>query len=1191
MIFLQKNKFIEKRKSVYLKALELAGFKSFAEKTTVEFNRGITSIVGPNGSGKSNILDAILWVLGEQSYKNIRAKESSDIIFSGGKNKKPRSMAEVSLIIENEDKYLDIDFSEVKITRRIYKSGENEYFINNRRVRLKDISNLFMDTGIGKQAYSIIGQGRVERIISSNPKELREIIEEAAGVKRAKVEKEDSTKKLKDVKNEIEKIEFVEKELAVRVGHLREEERKARLYKTFSEKIDTDKLMILEYNRNEGKKKHEEFEMKRSQFEKVIMEIQKEYQDKNTEAENVSLSKKEKYELLENEKNQNEQIFLEVESLKDEHSKLSGQLSSLDIQAEEKEKRNKVLDTDIKEKGEILSKSEEELSEIIKELSEKEKSKNKIEETVEELKVRREVLMTKLKKATQQSHDFEVDKIKAASENEEYEKRIATAEIVMKRQTTEKEELDMEFAEFVNRMEVFEQNKLTKENEKKEKEQILKEAGMKSEKIRNHYSDINKQLGELSYRYENHNAKKRANENIIERNETFARATKAILQENIKGVIGAFVNLINIPDGYEEAIQTLSGGNFQDIVVENSNIGKKCISILKDKKLGRASFLPVADVKVYKILNEYPKKEGVIGFARNIVGYDESIKKIVEFVYGNSIVVKNIEIGTQLLKEGFNDRIVTLEGDIITARGRMTGGYSVRGKDELLERKKELKVIKEKMNEIQNEREELSKKLEKLSKTLETEENERQKIQKELKVMEENYREFLKEYDNFNSEYNKRKREIGTLEYEIRQNNDFIVSRKEKIRENTEIIENIVRLIEKNKEEIKDMNIEMEKSENMNEYIQKFNILDKEYEILKVKTEKNKERHSEIKADYEKLIREKNKIEDFQKKKTVLKEKLTKEIQEKKGEIEKKSKKNLEKLQLIKSLEKEIKNLEISEKELIKGVKDIEIKKRDQENEYGKLIEKISENAKKMESYNYELEEIPEERAKNNEEYKEIETETELQAIKRKLSVNEKSRMEIGSVNLSAIEEYERENARYTELVNQKRDLLASRESLFALIEDIENDIIRKFNIAMEEINKNFRYMCETVLNGAKGLIRMLDEENILETGVELSVKYKNKPEQTLMLLSGGEKSMLAVSFIMAIFMFKPSPFTFFDEIEAALDEENTKKIVKLLNKFITKSQFILITHNKETMKGSHRLYGVTMNKEIGESRIISVDV
>ena len=216
---------------MYLKALELTGFKSFANRTVVEFDNGITSIVGPNGSGKSNILDAILWVLGEQSYKNIRAKESSDIIFSGGKNKKPKSMAEVSLIIDNQDRYLDVDFSEVKITRRIFKTGENEYLINNKKSRLKDIHNLFMDTGIGKQAYSIIGQGRVERIISSSSKELKEIIEEAAGVKRAKIEKEDSEKKLQDLKNEIEKIDYVEKDLKLRVDYLKKEQEKARLFK------------------------------------------------------------------------------------------------------------------------------------------------------------------------------------------------------------------------------------------------------------------------------------------------------------------------------------------------------------------------------------------------------------------------------------------------------------------------------------------------------------------------------------------------------------------------------------------------------------------------------------------------------------------------------------------------------------------------------------------------------------------------------------------------------------------------------------------------------------------------------------------------------------------------------------------------------------------------------------------------
>ena len=1176
---------------MYLKALEINGFKSFANKTVVEFDNGITSIVGPNGSGKSNILDAILWVLGEQSYKNIRAKESSDIIFSGSKSRKPKSMAEVSLIIENEDRYLDIDFSEIKITRRIFKSGENEYLLNNKKVRLKDINNLFIDTGIGKQAYSIIGQGRVERIISSSPMELKEIIEEAAGVKRAKNEKEISEKKLKEVKNEIEKIDYVEKDLEVRVNYLKKESEKARLFKSYTQKIDTEKYMILEYGINEKNLLKADYTAKSEQLKSKLENVQEEFLKKNSEWESENNHREELFEKLSAKKKENKENTSLIDNLKNEYSELVKKHSNLEIEANEKDKRKGNLDVDTKEKEEILKRSKEELDQINKALNEKKAQKDEVEKKVLELKEKKSNIEDEIKKRTQKNSDFEVDKIKLRGENEDLEKRVISAKNEGKKYLVEKKEIQSEIEKIQNEKDDFENKKAEKEGFKLEKEAQIKQLDDEIDELRSDYSRINSQKNDLRYKYENLDSKRRANINIIEKNETFNRGIKYILNEKIDGVIGAFVNLIDIPVGYEEAIQTLSGGLFQDIIVKNTDIGKKCIQILKDKKLGRASFLPVADVKVYKILNEYPKKEGVIGFARNIVECDERIKKIVDFVYGNSIVVKNIEIGTQLLKEGFSDRIVTLEGDIITARGRMTGGYSVRGKDELLERKKELKVIKEKMNEIQNEREELSGKLEKLSEILKVEEKEREKIQKELEVMEGNYREFLKEYDNFSSEYNKRKREIGTLEYEIKQNRDFIASRREKIKENSEIIENIVKLIEENKLAIATLNNEIEKSENINEYYHELNTIDKEYEILKVKTDINKSRYAEIKADYEKLVNEKKEVEEFQQKKTVMKEKLTKEIQNKKEEIEGKQKENTEKSQFIKSLEKEIKELEVSEKELIKGVKDIEIKKRDQENEYGKLIEKISENEKKMESYNSELEEIPEERAKNSEEYKEIENETELQAIKRKLSVNEKSRTEIGSVNLSAIEEYERENKRYTELVNQKRDLLASRESLLTLIGDIENDIIEKFNIALEEINNNFKYMCETILNGAKGAIRLLDEGNMLETGLELSVKYKNKPEQTLMLLSGGEKSMLAVSFIMAIFMFKPSPFTFFDEIEAALDEENTKKIVKLLNKFITKSQFILITHNKETMKGSHRLYGVTMNKEIGESRIISVDV
>ena len=306
---------------MYLKALELTGFKSFANRTVVEFDSGITSIVGPNGSGKSNILDAILWVLGEQSYKNIRAKESSDIIFSGGKNKKPKSMAEVSLIIDNGDRYLDIDFSEVKITRRIFKTGENEYLINNKKSRLKDIHNLFMDTGIGKQAYSIIGQGRVERIIGSSPKELKEIIEEAAGVKRAKIEKEDSEKKLQDLKNEIEKIDYVEKDLKLRVDYLKKEQEKARLFRDYTKKIDVQRFMVLEYSVNEKSSLKYEYEEKSQEMQKELEKSEKNFSEKQAELEKTNEFRENLYKNLENLKSENSENFKNLEFLKEEYSK------------------------------------------------------------------------------------------------------------------------------------------------------------------------------------------------------------------------------------------------------------------------------------------------------------------------------------------------------------------------------------------------------------------------------------------------------------------------------------------------------------------------------------------------------------------------------------------------------------------------------------------------------------------------------------------------------------------------------------------------------------------------------------------------------------------------------------------------------------------------------------------------------
>jgi len=1209
---------------VYLKALELTGFKSFANRTVVEFDNGITSIVGPNGSGKSNILDAILWVLGEQSYKNIRAKESSDIIFSGGKNKKPKSMAEVSLIIDNGDRYLDVDFSEVKITRRIFKTGENEYLINNKKSRLKDIHNLFMDTGIGKQAYSIIGQGRVERIIGSSPKELKEIIEEAAGVKRAKIEKEDSEKKLQDLKNEIEKIDYVEKELKLRVDYLKDEQAKARLFKEYTKKIDVQRFMVLEYNVNEKSLLKYEYEEKSQEIQKELEKSEKNFSEKQAELQRTNEIREELYKNLESQKNENSENFKNLETLKDEHSKLVNQNSNLETEANEKAKRKDILEKDIAEKEEILNKSKNELELITKDLIEKEKEKAEWEAKVGELKQKSDKITHELKERAQKNSNFEVDKIKVAGENEDLEKRVLAAKTENKRHIAEKNIVESEFNKINEEKQTFEIQKSENEKQKLEKELKIQKLNKKTEELRKEYSGINKQKNEISYKLQNFEVKQKAISDAIEKNETFNRSIKHILNEKIDGVIGAFVNLIDVPAGFEEAVQTLSGGMFQDIVVTDSEIGKKCIEILKERKLGRASFLPIENIRVSKMndflptINDVPwqsdfknkmseeeiqniisstkGKNGIIDFARNIVKIDKkfvnkNIEKVIQFVYGNSIVVENLEVGTELLKKGFNDRIVTLEGDIITSRGRMTGGYSFRGKDEILERKKELKHLESEIEKNRNNFGELENKLSKIVLEAEKVESERTEIEKLFENFKNEYQVFNENYDDFNIKFSRKQREINTLNYEISENEKFILEKETKIKENLELIQKIEKNIEENNLKIENLNQDLKNFENIDEFIQKLNVADRDYEILKVRTDNNKNRFAEIESDYKKLLNEKAELAEFEKKREMLGKELSVKISDKKDEISENEKLNENILSEIQKIEKNIHEIEEKERKFINEIKDIEVNMLKHKNDYEKIIEKITRNESELEFQLAEFKELENEEILENEEYFEIADENELMATKKKLAVNERSRTDIGAVNLASIEEFEHENERYQNIAAQKKDLLESREALLGFIQEIEEEVTSKFFMAYEQINKNFQYMCETILNGAKGLIKMTDPENLLTTGLELSVKYKNKPEQTLLLLSGGEKSMLAVSFIMAIFMFKPSPFTFFDEIEAALDEKNTKKIVELLHQFIDKSQFILITHNKETMKGSHRLYGVTMNKEIGETKIVSVDV
>lgn len=1175
---------------MYLKALELNGFKSFAEKTVIDFTNGITSIVGPNGSGKSNILDAILWVLGEQSYKSIRAKDSSDVIFSGGKNRKAKSIAEVSLIIDNSDRYLDIDFTDLKITRRIYRSGENEYLINNRKIRLKDINNLFMDTGIGKQAYSIIGQGRVEKIIGSTPKELKELIEEAAGVKRAKIEKEDSVKKLNDIQSEVEKIEYVEKDLGSRVNSLKEQSDKAKLYKALTRKISTYKVMILNYNLNQKDQEKTGLKEKIDLLNVKIKSIEEEFSLKETELRELNLYRENAYIKLQEKKDSNTEIFKELELLKNKISEINNRSSNLEVEFQEKGKRRENIENEITIKDTVLEKSKAELDDIKKIFDEKNFIKLDLEKELETIKDENLNIERKLDELNNENRSFEIEKIKLNGELEDLEKRINLAKARVNSILKEKEKILADFGKINEKLKKYEETSSANIEEIEDKKNQSRKIAEEYHELQKSKDTLSKALNELNYKNTNLSTKKRALENIIENNETFSRSIKLVLNKKIDGVLGAFANLIQIPEDYQYAVQILSGSSFQDIVTKNDSIAKKCIEILKDEKIGRASFLPIETIKTGKIIKDLPKGENIVGFVRDIVKYDEKIEKIAFFVFGNSIIVKDLNSGLKIMKNGFFDRIITIDGELITSRGRISGGFKTKGKDELFERKKELNEVNSTLEKLNAEITSYSEKI----KNIELSESEiTVKIQegkKELQDSETKNIEFNNEYETVKSEYNRGKRELDTVKFEENDNKEFIEKQILKIEENKKIISKIdINIIENNKL-IVDLSEKKEKIKDTAELTAKLNEISIESAILNEKFLNYKTRYDEISSEHARLIHEKKELDTFFLENKNLKDELMIKNKEILHDIQKKDSDNTRLLDEIKNLELEIRKLEVNEKELIGTVKDVETKIILNKNEYTKYVENFAKLSKELEYLGQEQNEMKDEDI-NQEEYEEIKDDNILSAVKRKMSVNEKSRMDIGPVNLASIEEYEKEEERYRNLHEQKEDLLKSRESLFTLIKDIENEIVQKFFYAFNEINKNFVYMCKEILNNAKGEIKILDEENLLETGLELSVKYKNKPEQTLLLLSGGEKSMLAVSFIMAIFIFKPSPFTFFDEIEAALDDANTKKIVKLLNEFTNKSQFILITHNKETMKGSHRLYGVTMNKEIGESRIVSVDI
>lgn len=1146
---------------MYLKGIEINGFKSFSEKVNIDFTKGLTAIVGPNGSGKSNILDAVLWVLGEQSYKSIRAKDSQDVIFSGGKNKKARSNASVSLYINNEDRYIDYDNDELVITRSINRSGENQYILNGKKTRLKDINNMLMDTGIGKQAYSVIGQGKVDRIISSSSTELRNIIDEAAGIKKAKIEKEEAFKKLISVENEVEKIEFVEEDLEKRVEELESQSKQARKYKAYIKQINIMKYMIYSYYINtysseKGKLSEEQIKLKNN-----IEELSEKLEVYTEKIKENSENKEQVDKQLEEYLSKNNKNSEQLEELNEKYRAYINKKANFEAEVKNKEENKEKLKIKISEIGAIVEENKSELKQISTLINSSEKDLKEYEKLLKDKKIKKENLEKTLKKCEERNKKFEVDKLRLEMSIDDAIKRIKSAEDKLKQVKKEKEEAlhkKVEIDKSIDLEKKYNELQIELKNKQSEEEKLVKEKNI------------------LKANYENLLTKYEVLDSNIKNFKLLNNSVQFIQKysKNDEKVYGPLVNMLDVEEKYHLAITTIAGYSLNDIVVEDSEVANKYIKLLKENKVGTASFLPIKSLIKRNLVDDgynYARK-----LVRNKSGI-EKISSVIDYIFANSIIVDNIEEGLKISKIK-REKIVSIAGDVISSTGRITGGYVTKKIDETLKRTTQLKKIKEDL-EITN---------------------------KNLNSKVENYKELLKEIADIKRQLNQNKvelddylhkkksleRELQTYTYEINENEEFVRTKKEDILSNKEIIKQInIDIIENNeKEEEAKKSLDNLNNEEENE---------EEISRLRIELAVQKEKYSNIDKVYKnnmqnskKLEEEYLSLENFIEKKDENYNSINEEIENIKFNISNIQKETIISKDEISHLTKYNMQLSKEYKELIEEKTKSEIERNKLSNISINIEEKVERLEQELEKIDTKKKELLEDEAeiKKAENYKENIDLQQVKLFERQVNLNEKRLQELGDVNLSAIKEYEEENKRLETLKNEKFDLLRAKETIEKLISDINIDIIEKFSESVKEIGKNFEYMCKELLHGARGKLKIQDEENLIETGLELSVKYKNKPEQTLSLLSGGEKSMLAVAFIISIFMFKPAPFTFFDEVEAALDESNTKKLVELLKKF-TYSQFIMITHNKETMKGADKLYGVTMNKEVGESLLVSVDI
>ncbi|MCI8587136.1 MAG: chromosome segregation protein SMC [Clostridia bacterium] len=1178
---------------MYLKRLELQGFKSFADKTVLEFMPGITTVIGPNGSGKSNISDSIRWVLGEQSIKSLRGAKSLDIIFAGTENRKSLGFAEASLIFDNTDGTLPIEYQEVVITRKIYRSGETGYYINKTPCRLKDVIELFMDTGIGRDGYSIIGQGKIDEILSNKSEDRRHIFEEAAGIVKYRARKEETEKKLEHTKLNLLRINDILSEIEQNIEPLRIQSDKAKQFLNLREELKNIEIGLFLYNiekyREDLKKiaedeeimkdtlNQEEGKLERINALKEELKIQiEEITSKIEEVQNIGFESKNEIEKANSEinvaqtkiQNNNENRNRYEEDIKEYKQRIE----DLKEEKEQKKSRKDNLKKNKEKFENELKQKEEELSKITSKLTEKELQYEEKKKIVEENTEKRYELQTEIgtDKANLENHKKRKEQLK-----QEISNNISDLDSTR----IKKEEIIKEFQKIES-----EKNKLSKELE-----QRLSKREEANERINQFENEINILANEMRIK----DSRLKFLIETEKEKEGYTKSVKELLKacDSIKelgrGTYGVLANIVTVPKEYETAIEMCLGASLQNIVTESEDDAKRLIEYLKTNNLGRASFLPISSIKGKKLEKIKSHANGIIGIASDLVQYEKKYEQIILNLLGRTVIVDTMQTAIALARtENYAYRIITLQGDVINPSGLITGGsvakktVNILGRSREIESlEKEVKQLKETINKLDTEKQEYILTNENVIEETENVERMLQEIdityateKQRVVSIEENVERLANRLSKSREEVSEIEKQMIEIEEERQYKEEEIAKITDK---NNSLVEEINKFAEANKEEqkyIDDLNFDIT---NLKISVSSFDesessILEMEERINQdiqnnERSLKMKEQQIEqIKIDNINLEQEienaKNKIKDIEEKvknSGKIIEDLRSQRQEKNEKLSKKEEEQVAEFKVIEDLKAQ--NIKL------------EVKKNKTEEDCNNIINKMWEE--------YEL--TP--NSATQYEKPENVANTQRRVNNLRADINN-----LGSVNIDAIKEYENLKSRYDFMCEQRLDLENTMSKLQEVIQDMTKTMKQQFKEQFEIINKNFGEVFRELFGGGKAEVILTDENNILECGIDIEVQPPGKKLQNMLLLSGGERAFTAIALLFAILKINPAPFCVLDEIEAALDDVNVYRYADYLKKFSKDTQFLIITHRKGTMEAADTVYGVTM-EEKGISKLLSM--